>query len=65
MDNKKAPIEERNCIETTGIRIPSHLNNRIREQAKVLGISQNAMYMILLDLGLKTQGSPIIRYSAE
>ena len=65
MDKKNAPKGEQTYIETTGLRIPIHLNDRIREKAKTLGISQNAMYMILLDSGLKVLDSVIIRHSEE
>ena len=37
----------------TGLRMPDELSNRLDEEAKRLGISKNALLLILVDLGFR------------
>ena len=37
----------------TGLRMPGELSDKLDEKAKAVGISKNALILVLVDLGLK------------
>ena len=52
---------EREQTVTTSIRIPEQRNEYIRKKANEIGISQNALMVMLIDLGIKLYESDIIQ----
>lgn len=36
-----------------GLRVPERVNNRLDEKAESIGISKNALLMVLIDMGMK------------
>lgn len=65
MNKEKAQDRELDTIETTSMRIPTQLNKKLKLKARELGVSQNALYLILIDLGLKAYESSIVRHFPE
>ena len=53
MDNKKALIGEQIHIDKLTLRMAHELNMYTKKKAEGLGISQNALLITLIDLGLK------------
>lgn len=40
-------------IEQVGLRLPEHINKRLEKKSIQVGISKNALILVLIDLGLK------------
>ncbi len=50
---KGGEMEERKNIINTSLRLTEERNNYIKEKANEIGISQNALINVLIDLGIK------------
>lgn len=42
-----------------GLRVPEHINSRLDERAEAIGISKNALLMVLIDMGMKVYDGDI------
>lgn len=53
-------MKQETTIITTSLRLPEKQNCYIQEKAHEIGISQNALLLVLIDLGIKMYDSTAI-----
>ena len=53
-------MKQESTIVTTSLRLPEKQNRYIQEKAQEIGISQNALLLVLIDLGIKVYDSTTV-----
>lgn len=51
--------------EQIGLRVPENVNRRLQEKANKLGISVNALILVLVDIGLTAWDNGLILRQSE
>lgn len=52
-------MEREQTTIQVGLRVPEHINARLEKKAEAVGISKNALLMVLIDLGMRVYDGDI------
>lgn len=65
MEKEKPPVREQIERDTFTLRIPIHINQKIRDASKEFGVSQNDYILFMVHLGMAIQQDFIPRQKEE